>query len=224
MAPHNVISQNTITAEGEIVEKPRLTHNQSKVFASGISVNSRVDKDQLQDCMYGFCIYKLVHYILSLRTHFPSRRIFLSKIDWKSAYRRAHLHWATAIQSMSQDGNYLHIALRATFGGTPNPYDWSVISESVTDLANLLMNDPDWDPSILHSPIQDQIPPDAPLDDTIPFTPALPTVVSASIDCRSKTDIYLDDETTVALDDPVVLPRARAAVPLAIHIVSRPLQ
>ena len=224
MAPHNVIRQNTITVEGEIVDKPRLTHNQSKVFSSGTSVNSRVAKDQLQDCMYGFCICRLVHYILSLRTQYPSQRVFLSKIYWKSVYRRAHVHWSTAIQSMSQDGSFLHIALRATFGGAPNPYDWSVISESVTDLANLLMNDPEWDPTTTHSPIQHQLPPNAPLDAIIPFAQALPTVVSAPIDCCAKTDVYLDDETTVSLDDPAVLPRARAAVLLAIHIVARPLQ
>ena len=125
---------------------------------------------------------------------------------------------------MSQDGSFLHVALRATFGGAPNPYDWSIISESVTDLANLLMNDPEWDPTKTHSPIQHQLPPDAPLDDNIPFAQALPTIVSTPIDCCAKTDVYLDDETTVSLDDPAVLPRARAAVLLAIHIVARPLQ
>lgn len=67
IAPHNVVEQYTITATGEIVEKLRMTHNQSKVFSSGTSVNSRVNKDTLQDCMYGFCITRLIHYILALR-------------------------------------------------------------------------------------------------------------------------------------------------------------
>ena len=125
---------------------------------------------------------------------------------------------------MSQDGTYLHIPLRATFGGAPNPYEWSIISESVTDLANMLMNDPSWDPTSLHSPIQHKMPPDAPLSDDIPFTDALPTIVSPPVDCCAKTDIYIDDKTTISLDDPIILPRARAAVLLTIHIVARPLQ
>lgn len=68
MAPLNIIEQNTITEHGEIVTKKRLIHNQSRVFiASGTSVNGRVDKDILQDCMYGHTIMRMVHYILALR-------------------------------------------------------------------------------------------------------------------------------------------------------------
>ena len=224
IAPHNVIEHNTITETGEIVEKLGLTHNQSKVFSSGTSVNGRVNKDALQDCMYGFCITRMVHYILALRRLHPFKRIFISKIDYKSAYRRAHLWWQTAIQSMSQDGTYLHIALRATFGGAPNPFDWSCISESITDLANLLMNDPEWDPSITHSPLQSELPADKPLSDDIPFTQALPTIVSPPVDCCAKVDVYIDNKTTISLDNPSILPKARAAALLAIHIVGRPLQ
>ena len=86
IAPHNVIEQNTITETGEIVEKLRLTHNQSKVFSSSTSVNGRVNKDALQDCIYGFCITRMVHYILALQRLHPFKRIFISKIDYKSAY------------------------------------------------------------------------------------------------------------------------------------------
>ena len=120
---------------------------------------------------------------------------------------------------MSQDGTYLHIALRATFGGAPNPFDWSCISESITDLANLLMNDPEWDPSITHSPLQSELPDDKPLPDDIPFIQALPTIVSPPVDCCAKVDVYIDDKTTISLDDPSILPKARAAALLAIHIV-----
>ena len=54
VAPMNIIKQNATSELGEIVEKDRLTHNQSKVFGSGTSVNSRVKKEELQDCMFGF--------------------------------------------------------------------------------------------------------------------------------------------------------------------------
>lgn len=131
-----------------------MKHNQSKILSSGTSVNSRVNKDKLHDCMYEFCTPRLVHYILALRQKFPNRRIFISKIDYKSACQRSHLWWQTAIQSMSQDKTFLYVALRTTFGVAPNPFGWSYISEPIADLANLLMNDPNWDPTQLHSPLQ----------------------------------------------------------------------
>jgi len=90
---HNIIEQNTITETREIVEKLRLTHNNSKTFRSSASVNGWVNKDALQDCMYGFCICRLVHYIISLCKHFQARRTYISIVDWKSDYRRAHLVW-----------------------------------------------------------------------------------------------------------------------------------
>ena len=123
MAPLNIIEQNIITEHGKIVPKKRLIHNQSKVFdkLGTYSVNSRVDKVSLQDCMYGHTIIRMVHFILALRQKYPTKRILQSKIDYKSAYRRAHLNWATAIQSMTQTGEFLHIPLLATFGGAPNP-------------------------------------------------------------------------------------------------------
>ena len=224
IAPMNVIEQNTITQFGEVVPKKRMTHNQSKIFdSSGTSVNGRVDKDLLQACMFGHCITRMIHFILALRRAHPYKRILIQKIDYKSAYRRAHLNWQTAIQSMTQHKQFLYIALRATFGGSPNPFEWGVISESITDLANLLMNDDSWDPSKLCSDIQQQIPPDKYIDDSVPFQQALPTIVSPPVDCCAKADVYIDDTTTISLDDPKITPRARAAVPLAIHIVGRPI-
>ena len=43
----NIMTQNTIDEHGRIVEKDRLTHDQSYQLGSGTSVNSRVDKDDL---------------------------------------------------------------------------------------------------------------------------------------------------------------------------------
>lgn len=51
MAPMNIADQNTINERGEVIGSKRPTHNQSKEFSSGTSVNSRVRKDNLQDCI-----------------------------------------------------------------------------------------------------------------------------------------------------------------------------
>ncbi|KAI2501553.1 hypothetical protein MHU86_12930 [Fragilaria crotonensis] len=48
----------------------------------------------------------------------------------------------------------LLVALRMTFGGAPNPSQWSDVSEMITDLANDLVRRDDWDPSVYHSPHQ----------------------------------------------------------------------
>ena len=57
MSPLNIAEQNTISELGEVIPSQRLTHNQSKEFsASGTSINGRVQKDSLQDCLYGHCL------------------------------------------------------------------------------------------------------------------------------------------------------------------------
>jgi len=224
MAPLNVVEQHTISEFGEIVQSQRLTHNQSKVFShSDTSVNSRVITDDLQDCMYGHMIIRLVHYIVALRRKAPNKVIFMQKTDYKSAYRRAHLHWTTAIQTLTRvDDNMAQIALRATFGGAPNPNEWSVISESICDLANAILNDDKWDPDTLHSPCQKLVPEDSKEDTNIPFATGLPMIVAPPLSPYAKSDIYLDDDVTVAIDSNANTKRARAGVLLAMHIVGRP--
>ena len=48
----------------------------------------------------------------------------------------------------------LLVALRMTFGGAPNPSQWSDVSDVITDLANDLVRRSDWDPEVFHSPHQ----------------------------------------------------------------------
>jgi hypothetical protein len=43
--PMNIQNQNTINKTGKIIDKERLTHNQSYKWGSGTSVNSRTMKD-----------------------------------------------------------------------------------------------------------------------------------------------------------------------------------
>jgi len=224
MAPLNIAEQFTISEFGEVIQTQRLTHNQSKIFsASGTSVNSRIDKDKLQDCMYGHMIIRLVHYIVALRISEPNKVIFMQKTDYKSAYRRAHLNWATAIQTITRvDDDIAQIALRATFGGAPNPNEWGVISESICDLANAILNDRNWNPDILQAPCQKLVPPDAMENMQIPFAKGLPMIVNPPLAPYAKSDIYLDDDVTVAIASPENTKRARAGVLLAMHVAGRP--
>ena len=113
MAPMNIQKQNTINEHGRIIEKDRLTHDQSYKWGSGTSVNSRVNKVELLPCMFGACIKRITNWAVAARKKYPGRRILASKIDYKSACRCCHLHPETAIQTCTQlpDENLAIVAL-----------------------------------------------------------------------------------------------------------------
>ena len=152
----DITKQNSINAEGKIIDKDRLTHNQSwKGKASGTSVNSHVIDSELQDCMFGFMLLQTIHYIISLQARHPLTRILIQKVDFKSAYRCCHLSLSSAIQTITQSLSLsiAFVALQLTFGGRLCSSSWCTISETVTDLANEILLCPKWDPSTLHSPL-----------------------------------------------------------------------
>jgi hypothetical protein len=86
MAPMNIMEQNTIDKFGRIIQKDRLTHKKSWKWSSGTSINSRVQKELLQACQYGFCIRRLINWAIAVRRKYPGQQILATKIDYKSAY------------------------------------------------------------------------------------------------------------------------------------------
>ena len=222
--PMNVIEQMTISESGEIIDKQRACHDLSFTsLPSNTSINSRVDTDQLQDCMFGHCIIRIIHFISALRYLHPSTPILIQKIDWKSAYRRVHLNWETAIQCCSVYKDTALIPLRAVFGGSPCPSEWSIISETTTDIANMLLAHPQWDPDILFSPNQSMISPAVYLPHNEKFASAMDMMVDIPTNTSAKSDVYIDDLITVALGKPQHETRSSSAVPLAIHTIGRPV-
>ncbi len=67
MAPVNIMAQNTIDKLGLVIPKDRLTYDQNWKWSSGNSVNSRVQKEILQECRYSFCIHKLINWAVAAR-------------------------------------------------------------------------------------------------------------------------------------------------------------
>ncbi len=62
LAPLNILAQYSINKTGRIVDKDRLTHDQSyKWTQSQTSVNSRTKKDKLLPCVYGGVVRRLVN-------------------------------------------------------------------------------------------------------------------------------------------------------------------
>ena len=228
LAPLNIASQDTIDEQGKCIPKKRLTHDQSYIFnGSGTSVNSRVDKTKLTPCLFGWAIRRLTHWIVSARLKYPNCIIYATKLDFKSAYRRCHLHASTAVQSCAQLP-HLHIALlmlRLTFGGTPCPYEWSTISDLICDLATAILTDDHWDPSDTFSPDQDLIPPHEFLPSDIPFAQGQELIVKIDIDDRGTHDMYLDDIIGLGIHLPNTNNRSRSerAPLLAMHTCARPI-
>ena len=151
MAPLNIQPQWTINGQGEIVEKDRLTHDQSFEWEkSGSSVNSRTDTSQLQQCKFGKCLLRLINWAVAACIKYPNLRIMVKKDDFKSAYRHLHLHSETATKVVTQlpELGLAPMSLRLTFGGAPSPYKWTAIKH----------ND-NWDPLTLYGINQHLVPP-----------------------------------------------------------------
>eukprot|EP00957_Ditylum_brightwellii_P042927 3250116-Ditylum_brightwellii.AAC.1 len=85
------------------------------------------------------------------------------------------------------------------------------------------MANPFWNPALTRSPNQQLIPPPERLPDYIPYQPALPTDIFLDNIPLSKTDGYLDDGITTSLDFPIMVGKAEAALPLALHLLFCPL-
>jgi hypothetical protein len=82
-APMNIQYQHTINETGKIIDKERLTHNQSYKWAgAGTSVNSRVIFKKLLPCLYGSCLRRLINWTITARRKYPNRCILASKIDF----------------------------------------------------------------------------------------------------------------------------------------------
>jgi hypothetical protein len=53
---------------------------------------------------------------------------------------------------------YVMINLRLSFGGSACPAEWCLISESIMDLANRVINDDSWNPEEIQTSLIDRVP------------------------------------------------------------------
>jgi hypothetical protein len=197
----NIMHQFTLDASGDIMDKEQLTHNQSFKWQSGTLVNKRVIKEELQQCMYGWCLMQLLSWIVAARHKFPNKPIVIQKIDIKLAYRWCHLNAATAIQTITQlpDEELAIIMLRLTFGGAPCPFEWNIISKSIRDMANAILYNDSWDPHSDYAPCQHLVPPIDLMDNSIPFAEGAEQIINIPVDPQGTGDVYIDDLVQAAL-------------------------
>jgi hypothetical protein len=79
MAPLNVAPQHSIDEYGNIVEKDRLTHDQSWKWGSETSVNSRIKDETNLPCIFGQALNRLINKTVTLRLKYPNTRIFAAR-------------------------------------------------------------------------------------------------------------------------------------------------
>jgi hypothetical protein len=168
--PLGLVSQWTLNPDGSRVMKDQMTQDLSfAVLDAANSINDRVDLSTYPEMVYGWCLPRIFHFIVSLRHHHPDKHIFIAKYDYSDAYRRMAHDAEAAAQTISAIGDAAFVALRLTFGGSPNPPAWCcAVSEMVCDLANEISQCDDWDHEELFSPAQPVVPVPVMLPDDIP--------------------------------------------------------
>ena len=202
--------------EGNRVVKFWMTHDQTFPGPSTLSVNLRVQHEKLPHIRYSFALMRTIHYILDLRKRHPTTKIFLCKFDIDAAYRRCTLSSSTAFESLTMFEDYLLIALRMTFGGSPNPALWGVSSETTTDICNALLGNQYWDHTAVFNPISDSLEDPSSFPENVPFHQARELAVNLPLNDCGKVDIYIDDTIGVAPDIRDVPMWVSREIPLAI--------
>jgi hypothetical protein len=237
--PLGLAHQLSINEKGEQIPKKRITHDLSNRKQFGLSINQRVDDDQIPETQYGHAMSRFVHLVHHIRSRHPNSRILMCKSDIDKAYRRLHTApriaskcisaWTTkeSDDSGSTTEKFIGLLLtRLPFGSSPAPAEFSICSETVFDLAGDLLLCPKWDPSTLPSPYVDRLPPPERLPDDIPFGPALPADVHLPPSQKGGVEGYIDDGAIAVLDtasNSRMVDRARQALPMATHLVFRPV-
>jgi hypothetical protein len=192
--------------------------------------------------MYGTALRRFLHAVVMYRLRFPSTPLLLAKkFDLKSAYRRAHFSGISALQSIAtncglqQTSNtpddaaaeeLAFVSLRFTFGGSPNPSEFSLLSEMIADLANVVAQHRDWEPLELRSEFVSLTGSRPILTEPakLEFAPAREMLPDWDMSEYGVTEAYIDDIFTVfPLLSEDHFQRGRNAALLAIDVLGRPV-
>ena len=113
--PYGIAEQFSINERGEIIEKNRITHDQSFEFLEGNSINSQLIRDNLPLLRYRGCLAQVIYYAHTLRLMYLEKIIVVVKVDLKLVYRRVELCGLLAVIVMIIVGLFTLISLRLPF-------------------------------------------------------------------------------------------------------------
>ena len=158
-----------------------------------------------------------------MRWTYPNKRIFITKLDLEAAYCYLHVIAPIAVLITTILKKIAYISLRLPFGVANGPSDFSLLSEPIMDLTNDIIQDEEWNPKEMYSPLQPEFDSmnkrynnETPFGIShklfvlMPFHPAL-------------ADGYIDDIITEMLDKADWVARGKNAAPLAVHTIFRPV-
>ena len=222
--PAGLALQHGMKADGSRYLKKRLTHDLSfSITQKDSSVNSRVDMLSYPEMVYGWCLTRVIHFLVTLRALYPDQPIFLAKFDYSDAYRRVSHSGSAAARTILVVSSVAYIMLRLSFGGSPNPPTFCEFSEMLTDLANELLR-AKIEPDDICSPTVrgEHLSPVRHYQNDDPFAIAIPPAVEVPIHQTALVDCFVDDLVLAFLGTAGNLRRACHAVPLAVHVMSRP--
>ena len=223
--PMGVATHLGVSEDGTFVPKDRITHDLSFPGKFSMeSVNSRVNESELEPCMFGHTLLRMIHYIVNLRRRHKKRRIFVRKEDFKSAFRRLHLNAVTALRSATivpfAGTPYLLLSLRMPFGGSPCPSAFSTLSDVITDTINDLLSNKKWNHKNIYADKCNNIPPNENYDDKEPFAQAKDMSVELPDEDEGKADCFIDDICSIVVDIGENVERLRKAPITVMEAVS----
>jgi hypothetical protein len=120
--PCGIATQFKLQPDGSRELADRLTQDLSySITTDDASVNKRIKMSEYTDMVYGWCLGRIIHFIVALRFSYPSTRIFINKYDYSDAYRRIHHSSTAAVQSIIVLAGIAYIALRLNVWWIPEP-------------------------------------------------------------------------------------------------------
>lgn len=181
-----------------------------------------VKEDELEEIYYGPCLKRCSFQIHQMRLNNPLIPILLAKFDIDAAFRRMSvlLRYSPMFLSVLDDTAYLD--LRMPFGSNQGPGKFGVVSETVTDVANHLMENEFFNPDKLKSSFSDSIQKTKTLPEDVEFGFAIP-LLHETEERRSYWDVFVDDMINVLLKDVELEAKAREAAAIALELLFRPL-
>lgn len=172
--PMGVHGHHKVDKTGQYRLAKRPTHDCSYVYEAGFSLNNSINMQAVPECRYGKAMLRYLHMIHQLRLRYPMTPIIQVKTDLDAAYRRVHVHPAIAIKQVVIINDIAYIGLRLPFGSSPAPAIYSILSDLIFDLANDFVDESDWDPRNLASPMADRLVAKKLMDPQAPFGKAKP--------------------------------------------------
>ena len=161
------------------------------------SINKLLTKEDLRELSHGHCLLRILHFIHALRLRQANALILTSKVDFKSAYYQGTICRSLVTKCIVASCSFALLLRYLSFSRAHYSSLWCAVLEFATDLANNLLTCDLWNESEIFSPHIERLSSLSLLDESIPFSKALPADVVVPKHRIDKTDAFIDDIMTL---------------------------